>query len=302
MNNPFKSGYVAIIGEPNVGKSTLLNTLLKQKISIVTDKPQTTRHKILGILSSDRHQIIFLDTPGIIKPKYLLQEAMMHFATSAVEEAEIVLLLVDAQKVKEGKYDKNNEAVARIKSANKTTFLVVNKIDLLKKEETLPLLLELQLIFPFDEVIPLSASKGFNTDELVSTIYKYLPEHAPYYDTEIVSDAQERFFVSEIIREKIFELFKEEVPYSAAVDITDFKERESGKYFISADVIVEKDSQKGIVIGKQGAALKRLGSVARRSIEEFLGHEVFLELHVKVRGDWREDQRWLNRFGYKGNE
>ncbi|MHB1051143.1 MAG: GTPase Era [Bacteroidota bacterium] len=302
MTIPFKSGYVAIIGEPNVGKSTLLNTLLKQKISIVTDKPQTTRHKILGILSSDRHQIIFLDTPGIIKPKYLLQEAMMHFATSAVEEAEIVLLLVDAQKVKEEKYDKNNEAVARIKSANKTTFLVVNKIDLLKKEETLPLLLELQLIFPFDEVIPLSASKGFNTDELVTTIEKYLPEHAPYYDTEIVSDAQERFFVSEIIREKIFELFKEEVPYSAAVDITDFKERESGKYFISADIVVEKDSQKGIVIGKQGAALKRLGSVARRPIEEFLGHEVFLELHVKVRGDWREDQRWLNRFGYKGNE
>lgn len=302
MEVSFKSGYVALIGEPNVGKSTLLNTLLRHKISIVTDKPQTTRHKILGILSSAQHQIVFLDTPGIIKPRYLLQEVMMHFATSAVEDADIVLLLVDAERVRDHSYDRNNEAVERIRSANKTTFLVVNKIDLLKKEETLPLLMELQLIFPFDEVIPLSASTGFNTGELVSTIVKYLPDHAPYYDTEIVSDAQERFFVGEIIREKIFEQFKEEVPYSATVDITDFKERGNGKHYISADVIVERDSQKGIIIGKQGAALKRLGSAARTSVEEFLGHPVFLELHVKVRSDWREDQRWLNRFGYKGNE
>jgi GTP-binding protein Era len=302
MNEHFRAGYVAIIGEPNVGKSTLMNALLKQKISIVTDKPQTTRHKILGILSDAERQIVFLDTPGIITPKYLLQDVMMHFASSAVEDADIVLLLVDAQKVKEKRYDSNNEAVVKIRSANKTTFLVVNKIDLMRKEEILPLLVELQLIFPFDEVIPLSASTGFNTNELIATIGKYLPEHPPYYDTGIVSDAQERFFVSEIIREKIFEQFKEEVPYSATVDVVDFKEREKGKYFIAADIIVERESQKGILIGKQGAALKRLGSAARKSIEEFLGHPVFLEMHVKVRSDWRGDAQWLNRLGYKKGE
>ena len=299
MVEQFRSGYVALIGEPNVGKSTLLNSLIQQKISIVTDKPQTTRHKILGILSTKQYQIIFLDTPGIIKPKYLLQEAMMRFASSAVEDADVVLLLVDAQKVKEKNYEKNNEAVEKIKSANKTTFLVVNKIDLLKKEEVLPMLVELQVLFPFDEIIPLSAITGFNTSELVSTIAKYLPEHPPYYDTEIVSDAQERFFVGEIIREKIFEQFKKEVPYSTTVDIVKFTEREANKHFISADIIVERDSQKGILIGKQGQTLKRLGSTARKSIEEFIGHEVFLELHVKVRSNWRENPNWLSRLGYK---
>lgn len=295
----FKSGYVALIGEPNVGKSTLLNSLLQQKISIVTSKPQTTRHKILGILSGDGHQIIFLDTPGIIKPKYLLQEAMMKFATSAVEDADVVLLLVDAERAKQKAYTTNNEAVEKIKAANKTTFLVVNKIDLLKKEEVLPLLLELQLLFPFDEIVPLSAVKGFNTKELLTTIVKYLPDHEAYYDTGIVSDAQEKFFVSEIIREKIFEQFAEEIPYSTTVDIVEFKERGANKHLIAADIIVERKSQKGILIGRQGSALKKLGTVARIGIEEFLGHSVFLELHVKVREDWRGDQQWLNRLGYK---
>jgi len=258
MVEQFRSGYVALIGEPNVGKSTLLNALLQQKISIVTDKPQTTRHKILGILSAAQHQIIFLDTPGIIKPKYLLQQVMMQFASSAVEDADVVLLLVDALMAKEKKYDKNNDAVGKIQSANKTTFLVVNKIDLLKKQEVLPMLGELELLFPFDEIIPISAATGFNTNELVSTIVKYLPENPPYYHTEIVSDAQERFFVSEIIREKIFQQFQKEVPYSTTVDIVEFKEREKNKHFISADIIVERDSQKGILIGKQGQTLKKL--------------------------------------------
>ncbi len=297
--NNFRAGYVALIGEPNVGKSTLLNSLLQQKISIVTSKPQTTRHKILGIVSGADHQIIFLDTPGIIKPKYLLQEVMMRFASSAVEDADVVLLLVDADKAKRKEYDGNNEAIEKIKAANKTTFLIVNKIDLLKKEEVLPLLVELQVLFPFDEIVPLSALKSFNTKELLQTITKYLPEHVPYYDTDIASDAQERFFVSEIIREKIFEQFSNEVPYSTTVDIVDFKEREMGKHFISADIIVERESQKGILIGRQGAALKKLGSIARKSIEEFVGHSVFLELHVKVRENWRENKDWLQRFGYK---
>jgi GTPase len=295
----FRSGYVAIIGEPNVGKSTLLNALLKQKISIVTNKPQTTRHKILGILSGDDHQIVFLDTPGIIKPKYLLQEVMMQFAASAVKDADIIMLLVDADKAKRKEYEVSEDAVIQIKAANKKTFLVVNKIDLLKKEEVLPVLNDLQKLFLFDEVVPVSALRVFNTGELVSTIVKYLPEHAPFYDTDIVSNAQEKFFVSEIVREKIFEQFEEEIPYSTTVEVVEFKERQGEKHFIAADIIVERNSQKGILIGKQGSALKKLGSSARRAIEEFIGHGVFLELHVKVREDWRENKQWLNRFGYK---
>lgn len=295
----FRAGYIALIGEPNVGKSTLLNAILKQKISIVTNKPQTTRHKILGIHSGEGFQMVFIDTPGIIKPKYLLQEVMMHFASQAVTDADVVLMLVDAEKVKNRQYDRNNDAVERIKAANKTTFLIVNKLDLLKKEEVLPMLSDLQSIFPFDEIIPLSAMTKFNVNELVQTLVKYLPVNPPYYDTEIVSDAQERFFVSEIIREKIFEQYEQEIPYSTTVDIVEYKEREQGKYFISADIVIERDSQKGILIGKEGKALKRLGSVSRRAVEEFIGHAVFLDLHVKVRENWREDKNWLNSFGYK---
>ncbi len=297
----FRSGYVALIGEPNVGKSTLLNALLQQKISIVTDKPQTTRHKILGIHSGTDHQIVFLDTPGIIKPKYLLQEVMMHFASRAVEDADVVMLLVDADKVRHTSYERNNEAVEKIKAANKTTFLIVNKIDLLKKEEVLPVLADLQSLMPFDEIIPLSALTKFNVNELLTSIVKYLPQSPPFYDTEIVSDAQERFFVSEMIREKVFQLFEQEIPYSTTVDITEFKEREEGKHFIAADIVIERESQKGILIGKGGRALKRLGSQSRKSIETFLGHEVYLELHVKVRKDWREDKQWLDRFGYNAD-
>lgn len=294
----FRAGYVALIGEPNVGKSTLLNSLLKQKISIVTDKPQTTRHKILGIYNANQCQVVFLDTPGIIKPKYLLQEVMMHFASQAVEDADVVLLLVDAEKVKNKTYDANNDAVEKITAANKSTFLIVNKVDLLKKEEVLPLLADLHTIFPFDEIIPLSAKTGFNTQELIDAVIKYLPENPPYYDTEIISDAQERFFVGEMIREKIFEQYEKEIPYSTTVDVVEFKERENGKHFISAEIVVERNSQKGILIGKAGQALKRLGKSARQSIEMFLGHEVFLDLHVRVREDWRGNQQWLDRFGY----
>jgi GTPase len=295
----FKAGYVAIIGEPNVGKSTLLNGILQQKISIVTPKPQTTRHKILGILSSDRHQIVFLDTPGIIKPKYLLHEVMMHFASSAISDADVVLLLVDAEKAKQNSYNPDNEAVRLIKETKKPTFLVINKVDTLKKEEVLEMIGSLQMIFPFNEIIPISALKGFNTSDLITTIVKYLPIHPPFYPTDIVSDAQERFFVSEIVREKIFEQYKDEIPFSTTVEIIDFKERGKGKYFIAADIVVERNSQKGILIGKQGIALKRLGQSARMSIEKFLGHQVFLELHVKVGEDWREDSSMLKRLGYQ---
>ncbi len=294
----YLAGYVALVGEPNVGKSTLLNAILKQKISIVTNKPQTTRHKILGIHSSDKCQIIFLDTPGIIKPKYLLHEAMMQFASSALNDADLVLFLVDAEQIRNGAYHNDNEAVHKIQSTKKKTFLVINKIDTVEKAHVLPMIESLQKIFPFDEIFPISALKDFGVKELVASIVKVLPEHAPYYPPDIVSAAPEKFFVSEIIREQIFERYAQEIPYSVTVDIIEFKERSASKHFISAEIYVERQSQKGILIGKEGKALKALGGAARKGIEQFLGHSVFLELHVKVREQWREQEQWLKRLGY----
>ena len=294
-----KAGYVALIGEPNVGKSTLMNTLLGQKISIVTDKPQTTRHKILGILTGENYQIVFLDTPGIITPRYLLQEVMMHFATSALDDADIVLLLVDAEKVRDGAYQKEETALKKIREAKKKTLLAINKIDRVEKYELLPMIDMFSKAFPFAEIYPLSALKSEGTEELVTTIVRYLPEHPPYYPADMVSAAPEKFFVGEIIREKIFDQFSQEIPYSATVDVVAFNEREKKKHFISAEIFVERQSQKGILIGKGGLALKSVGEKARKDIEKFLGHPVFLELHVKVRENWRAEDAWLKRLGYE---
>jgi GTP-binding protein Era len=294
-----KAGYVALIGEPNVGKSTLMNALLKQKISIVTNKPQTTRHKILGILSGDNYQIVFLDTPGIIRPQYLLQEAMMHCASSALDDADIVLLIVDAEKLKRQVYQKDEAAFEKIQGTKKKTFLAINKIDRVEKAELLPMIDSFSKSFPFEEILPLSALKNDGTDDLIATIVRYLPEHPPFYPSDIVSEAPEKFFVSEIIREKIFEQYSQEIPYSTTVDVVAFNEREKKKHFISAEIFVERQSQKGILIGKGGAALKSLGEKSRRDIEKFLGHPVFLELHVKVRENWRGEEAWLRRLGYE---
>jgi GTP-binding protein Era len=293
-----KAGYVALVGLPNVGKSTLMNTLLKQKISIVTDKPQTTRHKILGILTGENYQIVFLDTPGIIKPKYLLQEVMMQYASSALDDADVVLLLVDAEKVKRQAYQKEETAFEKIREAKKKTFLAINKIDRVEKAELLPMIDSFSKAFPFEEILPLSALNQEGTDELITTIVRHLPEHPPYYPADMVSEAPEKFFVGEIIREKIFDQFSQEIPYSTTVDIIAFNEREKKKHFISAEIFVERQSQKGILIGKGGLALKSVGEKARRDIEGFLGHPVFLELHVKVRENWRAEDAWLKRLGY----
>lgn len=293
----FRAGYAALIGEPNVGKSTLMNALLRQKISIVTPKPQTTRHRVLGILSSEGFQLILLDTPGIIAPRYALQAAMMAAARSALQDADFVLFMIDGARARKADDPVLHETFAMLRQAGRPVHLVVNKTDLMERAALQPLIDSYTAAFPFRETHPVSALRGDGTAALLDAICRELPEHPPYYPLDIVSEQNERFFVGEIVREKIFLKCREEVPYSTTVDIVEFKEREEGKWFISADVYVERDSQRAILIGKQGAMLKGIGKEARSDIERFLDHPVFLELHVKVRG-WRDDERWLRRLGY----
>lgn len=295
----FRCGYVTIMGEPNVGKSTLMNTLLQQKISIVTPKPQTTRHRILGILSTDAYQMIFLDTPGIIKPKYKLQEVMMQFASLAVQDADVLLFMIDATRPRMDADLAHAEAFAMLKNLNKPVILIINKVDLVNKAEILPVIDFYSKAYPFREIFPISALKGIGTSDLLAAIVPLLPVHPPLYPTDIVSDHSERFFVSEIIREKIFLATREEVPYSTTVEVVEFKERETGKTFISAEIYVERDSQKAILIGKNGERLKQIGAKAREEIELFLQRPVYLDLHVKVQKEWRNNPAALARLGYK---
>lgn len=293
----FRAGYAALIGEPNVGKSTLMNALLRQKISIVTPKPQTTRHRVLGILSSEEFQLILLDTPGIIAPRYALQAAMMAAARSALQDADFILFMIDGARPRKADDPVLHEVFSMLREAGRPVHLVVNKTDLVERAALPPLIDSYRTAFPFREAHPVSALSGVGTEALLEAICRELPEHPPYYPLDIVSERDERFFVGEIVREKIFLKCREEVPYSTTVHIVEFKEREVGKWFISADVYVERDSQKAILIGKQGAMLKEIGKEARVDIERFLDQPVFLELHIKVRG-WRDDERWLRRLGY----
>ncbi len=295
----FRCGYAALIGEPNVGKSTLMNALLGQKLSIVTPKPQTTRHKVLGILSTAESQIIFLDTPGIITPKYLLQEVMMEYASSAIKDADVVLFMIDATKQQPDSADSDARAFAKLKDLHKPAFLIINKVDVIAKPNLLPMIASYSKAFPFKEIFPISALRNDGTPGLIAAIVQHLPQHEPFYQLDIVSERNERFFVAEIIREKIFLATKEEVPYSATVDVVEFKEREKGKTFISAEIYVERDSQKGILIGRKGEMLKRIGAAARKDVETFLGGPVFLELHVRVKKEWREDKSLLAKLGYR---
>jgi GTPase len=291
-----KTGYVAIVGEPNVGKSTLLNALLRQKLSIVAKKPQTTRQRVLGILTIDEAQIIFLDTPGLLHPTYLLQEKMMVQAEMALSDADVIIVMTEASRGV--MLHEQVEKVILQRSSRTPIFLVINKADTLHRPLLLPVIEAFAQQQRFQEIFPVSALKRENLDDLLSTVIRYLPEHPLLYPSDIVSEHPERFFVAEFIREKIFEDFHEEIPYSVAVEIREFKERERGKTFISADIIVERDSQKGIVIGKNGESLKTVGRKARQAIEEFLGRPVFLELFVKVGKKWRENEQWLQRLGY----
>lgn len=294
----FKAGYVALVGEPNVGKSTLMNSLLNQKISIVTSKPQTTRQRVLGILSKQEAQIIFLDTPGLLRPHYLLQEKMLRFAELALADADLIVLLTEVSRGTELPPIVKEIVQREAARHEKPMILAINKVDTLPRDHLLPLIADFSSEHLFKEIVPLSALKQENLEDFLSTIIKYLPVHPPFYPSDIVSEQPERFFVAELIREKIFEEYRDEVPYSTAVDIREYRERDEGKTYIDADIIVERDSQKGILIGKRGGALKKIGQRARTDIEQFIERPVFLALHVKVRGKWRKDDNWLRRLGY----
>jgi len=294
----FRCGYVAIIGEPNVGKSTLMNTLLGQKVSIVTPKPQTTRHRVLGILSSGEYQAVFLDTPGLIEPAYGLQAAMMRAVARAITDADVLVVMVDATRPPQ-EFLEHRDLVSRyLESHQGDVTLAINKIDLVHKEILLPLIDQYSRAYPFKEIIPISAAKADGTETLVRVIVQRLPEHPPLYPPDVLSEHPERFFVAEIIREKVFLACREEVPYATTVEIVEFKERESQKHYISAEITVERESQKAILIGRKGTMLRTIGSRARADIEVFLDHPVFLELRVKVRSHWRDDEEWLKRMGY----
>ncbi len=294
----FRAGYAAIIGAPNVGKSTLMNRLVGQKISIVTSKPQTTRHKVLGILSRPEYQIVFLDTPGLLEPQYLLQKTMLSAAHSAVYDADIVLYMLDASEPECATTLDGTGSLKLLQESRKPVYLLLNKSDKIDKSSLLPMIAVCAGRFPFTEIFPISARNGDGTEDLLGTIARSLPEHPPFYPPDIVSEHPERFFVCEIIREKIFETFREEIPYSTTVDIVEFREQPGKKDLINAEIYVERDSQKGILIGKGGRALKEIGEAARKDIEEFLERPVFLQLYVKVREKWRDKPEWLRRLGY----
>ncbi len=298
----FKAGYCAIVGVPNAGKSTLMNALLGTKLSIVSRKPQTTRKQVLGIFSSDSEQIIFLDTPGIMpRPTTLLHKAMLAEVSKSFADADVVLVLAEANQPFERALPKEWKDYLKV-AGNKPIVLALSKTDLIKnKKDLLPLLQHYGEQPEFKEIVPLSSTKRYNLKELVTTLRKYLPGSQPFYDTDQLSDKNNRFFVGELIRETVFHKFRDEIPYSTEVEIREFKERTKGKWFVNAEIIVERDSQKSILIGKSGTALKTLGERARKEIERFLEQPVYLELHVRTKKDWRNSKPALKELGYNAS-
>ena len=287
-----KCGYVAIIGKPNAGKSTLMNAFLEYDLSIVNKKAQTTRNKILGIYTENNVQIVFIDTPGLFEPKYELQKFMINELKSSFGEADIILHLIDttdfnikALKDIEEKFKKELKGKKRI--------IALNKVDLVQQDDVKSRMLQLKEEFGFETIIPISAKENFNLGEIKRQIVESLPISEFFFDEEILTDKPEKFFVAEIIREKILDIFEDEVPYSVYVDIVEFIERKESKDYINAEIVLERESQKVIFIGKGGTKIKLLGKVARESIEKFLKKEVYLKLFVKVRKDWRKDKRFL---------
>jgi len=285
-------GYVAVIGKPNVGKSTLMNQLLKVNLSVVTSKAQTTRNKILSILTEDYYQIVFLDTPGILMPKYELQRFMVSEITSSLREADIILQIMDVSDIRKKEIQERGIDYKEL-IKDKKIIVVLNKIDLLSKEEVLKAISVLSTKFNYENIVPVSALNATNIDELRKLIVTNLPESPFLYNKDTLTDKPEKFFVAEIIRQKILELFHEEIPYSVFVVVREFKEREKGKDYINAEIILERESQKVIILGKKGEKIKRLGRHARKDIESFLGKDVYLELFVKIRKDWRKNKQFI---------
>lgn len=296
----YKSGFISIIGRPNVGKSTFLNRVIGQKIAIMSDKPQTTRNKIQGVLTLDDAQMIFIDTPGIHKPKHRLGDFMMKVAQNTLKEVDLVLFMVNAE---EG-FGRGEEFILeKFQSINTPVFLVINKIDRIHPDDLLPIIESYKEKYAFQQVVPISALEGNNVERLLAQIKSVLPEGPQYYPADQVTDHPERFIITELIREKALHLTREEIPHSLAV-VLDKMERQGNKDIIHvmATIIVERDSQKGIIIGKQGSMLKEIGKRARVDIENLLGSKVFLELWVKVQKDWRNRMSQLREYGFKEDE
>ncbi|NOV03476.1 GTPase Era [Paenibacillus planticolens] len=292
----FKSGFVAIIGRPNVGKSTLMNQIIGQKIAIMSDKPQTTRNKIHGVYTSANGQIVFLDTPGIHKPTSKLGDYMSKVAHGTLGEVDAVLFLVD---VVDGIGGGDRYIIEQLKHVETPVILVLNKIDLVQPEALLAIITAYKDLYDFAEIVPVSALKGNNVTTLLEQIIKYLPEGPQYYPADQITDHPEQFVCAELVREKILHMTREEIPHSIAVQIEDMRVESNGVVHISAVIFVERDSQKGIVIGKQGSLLKEIGRQARRDIETLLGSKTFLELWVKVKKDWRNQDRVLKDLGFR---
>ncbi|KAB0443500.1 GTPase Era [Lysinibacillus fusiformis] len=297
----YKSGFISIIGRPNVGKSTFLNRVIGQKIAIMSDKPQTTRNKVQGVLTSTDSQMIFIDTPGIHKPKHKLGDFMLKVAKNTLREVDVILFMVNAEQ----KLGKGDEFILEMLAGNSTpVFLVINKIDQIHPDELLGIIESYKERYEFAEIIPISALQGNNVESLLDTLSKYLPEGPQYYPADQVTDHPERFIISELIREKVLHLTREEIPHSIAVVIDKIRrdEENNDKIHVSATIMVERDSQKGIVIGKRGALLKEVGTRARKDIEMLLGSKVYLELWVKVQKDWRNKSTHLRDFGFRDDE
>ncbi len=289
-----RSGFVNIIGNPNVGKSTLMNAMVGEKLSIVTAKAQTTRHRIMGIVNGDDYQIVYSDTPGILKPNYRLQQNMMNFVDAAIGDADIILYVTDTVETA----DKNADYVAKLQRLDCPVIVVINKIDLSDQPRVMELMEYWKAQLPKAEVIPASARERFNLESIFDRIVEKLPLSPPWYDKDTFTDRNLRFFAQEIIREKILLNYSQEIPYCCEVEVESFKEGEE-RYEIGAVIYVMRDSQKGIIIGKKGAALKKVGTEARIDMEDFFQKKVFLSLYVKVDPDWRESRKELRRFGYE---
>lgn len=289
-----KSGFVNIIGNPNVGKSTLMNAMVGEKLSIITSKMQTTRHRIKGIVNGEDFQIVYSDTPGILKPVYKLQESMLKFVDTALIDADVLLYVTDMVE----DFEKNTEYLEKIKSAEVPVIVLINKIDLSDQPKVTQLIERWKTLIPNAEIIPISAKEKFNLDYVFNRILANLPEGMPYFPKDELTDRNERFFVQEIIREKILLFYEKEVPYSVEVEVETFKDEEN-LLSIGAVIYVARDTQKGIIIGHQGQALKKVGKEARLDMEEFFGKKVFLQLYVKVAKDWRDKESQLRNFGYE---